>query len=465
MEGLEATVLSLSDLENQLTIGSEYYLTSFVEDQHRLRSSGLALEPLSYACSLITDGDHGVADYQEDGIPFILSENVKEGWIDISSLRKISEAHHGRLKRSQIRANDVLVTKTGVYFGKSAVFDDQLKSANTIAHVGLLRPKKHVNPYVLSCFLNGRYGQSQLRRRGIKATRPEIKLVEFQDIEVPLFSEAFQTSVQELVLQSKRVRDEVDSAVARASYVLLDALGVGGWTPQEPLTYTARAADVFAAGRIDAQYFRPLFEEVSGRLQGTGASVELGDILSTNARGRQPIYGEDGLPVINSKHVRTNRVVLDGNRTATEAGSPVVIEAGDVLLNGTGVGTIGRAAPYLYDSRALPDNHVTVLRTDVIDPVYLSVFLNSPLGQWQIERYIKGSSGQIELYPNDVAKIVIWNAPNAVQQQVRDSIHLAFAEERRAVSLMSQAKRSVELAIESGERAAALYIDKLTRKF
>lgn len=238
----------------------------------------------------------------------------------------------------------------------------------------------------------------------------------------------------------------------------MQELGLADWTPPEPLSYTACAAEVFASGRIDAQYFRPLFAEVEARLQATGGAVELGSILTTNARGRQPLYDELGLFVVNSKHVRTNRVILDDNRTATEMGSPVVIQTGDVLLNGTGVGTIGRAAPYLHPTRALPDNHVTVLRTNAVDPVYLSVFLNSPLGQWQIERHIKGSSGQIELYPNDIARIVIWDAPDRVQQLVRAAILSAFDEEHLACELLEVAKRAVEIAIEDGEPAAIAYL-------
>ena len=201
------------------------------------------------------------------------------------------------------------------------------------------------------------------------------------------------------------------------------------------------------------------------RLQATGRAVELGSILSINARGRQPLYDHAGLPVINSKHVRSHRVILEDNRTATEIGSPVVIQTGDVLLNGTGVGTIGRVAPYLHESRALPDNHVTVLRTDVVDPVYLAVFLNSPLGQWQIERRIKGSSGQIELYPTDIGRIVIWDAPDEVQQAVREAILSAFDEERRANELLEAAKRTVEIAIEDGESAALAYLDRAEEQF
>jgi type I restriction enzyme S subunit len=156
--------------------------------------------------------------------------------------------------------------------------------------------------------------------------------------------------------------------------------------------------------------------------------------------------------------VRTNRVILRDNRTAAEPGSPVIIRNGDVLLNGTGVGTIGRAAPYLHVQRALPDNHVTVLRTKQVDPVYLAVFLNSLVGRWQIERHIKGSSGQIELYPNDIARIVIWDAPDEVQQSARDAVLSAFQRERRSNKLLDAAQRAVEIAIEDGEPAAVAFL-------
>jgi len=160
LKGLEATVIAYSELENLNTIGAEYYGRAYVADQLRLQSAPFPLDTLGRLCSLITDGDHGVADYQDDGVPFILSENVKEGWVDTGSVRYISEKHHRSLTRSRIRPGDVLVTKTGVYFGKSAVADEGLGEANTIAHVGILRIDADVDPYVMSTFLNCRYGQS-----------------------------------------------------------------------------------------------------------------------------------------------------------------------------------------------------------------------------------------------------------------------------------------------------------------
>ncbi len=158
---------------------------------------------------------------------------------------------------------------------------------------------------------------------------------------------------------------------------------------------------------------------------------------------------ESGLPVINSKHVQPNRVLLDDNRFA--APSPdenLRIRYGDTLLNGTGRGTLGRAAPYLTDGTAVSDNHVTILRSADLDPVYLSLYLNSAAGQMQVEMHQRGSSGQLELYPFDIRKFLIWPAPKEFQQELRELHDKAAAAELESKRLLEQAKTRVEQLIE-----------------
>jgi type I restriction enzyme M protein len=154
--------------------------------------------------------------------------------------------------------------------------------------------------------------------------------------------------------------------------------------------------------------------------------------------------------VINSKHVQPNKITLEGNRTAMA--NPLMdmqIRFGDTLINGTGRGTIGRAAPYLItDHQAVPDNHVTILRSPALDPAYLSFFLNSHAGQLQVERHQRGTSGQLELYPFDIRKFLIWDAPESVQNEIRKLYDQASENERRSKALLNQAKARVEQLIE-----------------
>jgi type I restriction enzyme S subunit len=298
-----------------------------------------------------------------------------------------------------------------------------------------------------------------LRRRGIKATRPEIKLVEFNDIEIVFADTPLLLKLRVAIEKANESRLKAAQTQLEAEAYLLSELGFSDANTPRPLSYAARSSDVLSADRWDAQYFQPKYEYLLDQLNRTRDAHALGDILSINVRGRQPKYADGGLQVVNSRHVRKNRVVLDGqNRVARLTEGNPQIEPGDVLLNGTGVGTIGRAAPYTHQAVALPDNHVTILRAKSLDPIYLSAFLNSPIGQLQIERYIKGSSGQIELYPSDIAKIIVWRAPPNIQENVRSKIALAFELENSATVLLSRAKRAVEISIERDDAAAIQYL-------
>lgn len=181
MDGLDFQEIKKSELENEFTIGAEYYGKKYVESISVVKRQKKTI-PLGQMWILATDGDHGSPDYQESGVLYLLSECVKEGYIEKAKCRYITEAKNRELKRSCLHPGDIVVTKTGVYFGKSAVIPESIPEANTIAHVGKITLKSQYNPYYVSTFLNCKYGYCQLRRRGIKATRPEIKLVEFPDI-------------------------------------------------------------------------------------------------------------------------------------------------------------------------------------------------------------------------------------------------------------------------------------------
>lgn len=457
MKGLEVTVLPSSELENLVTVGAEYYGSAYVADQLRLRSASFALATLGELCSLITDGDHGIADYQEEGVPFILSENVKEGWIDTKNVRYISEKHHRSLSRSQIRSGDVLVTKTGVYFGKSAVVDEQLGEANTIAHVGVLRLAADLDPYVLSTFLNCRYGQSQLRRRGIKATRPEIKLVEFQDIEVPLVSPQFALALRTAIQRSKHIRRDVENAVVVASNALANALGLAQWAPPEPLTYTVKLSDYSKERRLDAQFHRPKFDQLR---ELHAERFELFQLNGAVLKGRTVPYVDDGeIPIIRSGDL--SDIDDDARFLNADASEPVFyLRRGDVLISSIGFGSIGKVQVFDKVGKYGTVSEVSVVRQSTLNPYYLATYLRSIFGQMQIDRYITGATGQLHLNPKDVEKFFIPVIPAADQLGFEHLHQKVFATKARASALLIAAKRAVEIAVEDSEATALAFLTR-----
>jgi type I restriction enzyme M protein len=126
--------------------------------------------------------------------------------------------------------------------------------------------------------------------------------------------------------------------------------------------------------------------------------------------------------------------------------NPLIIQKNDVLFNGTGVGTVGRCATYFHDQEALPDTEVAVLRSDTLDPVYLSIYINSIAGQLQVQKHLQGSSGIIRVYPSDTEKFLIWNAPESVQQKIRSKVEASHQKREQSKQLLEIAKTGVERA-------------------
>lgn len=78
----------------------------------------------------IVDGPFGsnlkLSDYDPHGIyPVITISNIDEGF-NLSTLRKVTEKKFQELKRSAVRANDILVAKIGSSYGKVGLYPDNM---------------------------------------------------------------------------------------------------------------------------------------------------------------------------------------------------------------------------------------------------------------------------------------------------------------------------------------------------
>ena len=96
-----------------------------------------------------------------------------------------------------------------------------------------------------------------------------------------------------------------------------DLLGIADFSPNTDGINITSFKDSFAVtGRLDAEYYQPKFDQLEAKLAETHPLSLLRDFLTLNQRGTQPDYAEEGLPVINSKHVREGEVILSDNRFA-----------------------------------------------------------------------------------------------------------------------------------------------------
>ena len=387
---------------------------------------------------------------------FVLSEAVKAGWIDRTACRAITPEYAATLPRSTLREGDVLVSKTGVYFGRSAVVTADLAGANTIAHVGVLRLKRRFDPYFVSTFLNCAYGYSQLRRRGIKATRPEIKLIEFADISIPTVSSSLAEAVRRTVFVAGRIRDDALSINEGAELLLQSSLGLGDWDTASPLAYERSSLDVYEGRRLDAEYFAPRVRSLIERLARHDLTV--GGVAPPRYERFSAGNGGD------FQYIEIGGVCADGTawaETVPHAEAPSraawFVKGGDVITST--VRPIRRLSAVIAPEQSgfVCSSGFVVLRPRSIAPEVLLTYLRLPPICELMNLHTSAS-----LYPaiseGDLLGLPIPRIEPHVQDAIVAAVQRAQTSRHRVALLLDAAKRAVEIAVEDSETAAVAWL-------
>lgn len=92
-------------------------------------------------------------EYTNHGMLFVTSENVRDGFLDVSEPKYLPLAFHEKLKRTKLQPGDILVNLVGASIGRSCQIKADLGDANVNQAVGVFRVKdEYCSEYVACCF-------------------------------------------------------------------------------------------------------------------------------------------------------------------------------------------------------------------------------------------------------------------------------------------------------------------------
>lgn len=150
-------------------VAADWPITSMKRVVRRI-GVGLVVNPSTY-----------VAD---EGVPFLLGRNVRDGWFDLTTLNRMSPADSERLAASRLEAGDVVVVRAG-YPGRAAVVTDDLDGANC-ASVLVLKQPHRLLPELVAAFFNGPQGKAQVRLAQYGAAQEQINVGDVVNFRLPL---------------------------------------------------------------------------------------------------------------------------------------------------------------------------------------------------------------------------------------------------------------------------------------
>ncbi|MBX2931615.1 MAG: restriction endonuclease subunit S [Chitinophagaceae bacterium] len=407
-------------------------------------------------------------NFTDEGIPFLMTENVRHNFIDWNIQKYVDLQSHEMLYKSHCRKGQVLVTMAGEYLGRVAVYDkDFVCSSNqAIAKVTL---SSQQNPYIISTFLNTRYGQNQINRLKTITGQPNINMSLIKSLKILAFSSDFSKAIENTINKSEQKREQSKQKYTQAENLLLQEIGLQDFTPSEEAVNIKSFKESFGiSGRLDAEYYQVKYEQIVEKIKSQKHSslVSLVNISKSIEPGSAYYSDEKGLPFYRVSDYNkfglsqpdkelTNSFITD-NKELIEQLKP---KKGTILFSKDG--SVGTAYLLREDLDGITSGailHLQVKNTKEILPEYLTLALNSKLVQMQAERDAGGSiilHWRVSEIENVVVPIISYNK----QQQISKMVEESFRLKQESEQLLETAKQAVEIAIEESEEIAMKYID------
>lgn len=454
LKGLEVSEITLKQLNAEFRIDAEYFLKDDLAALKRLNDFG-AIE----IGDCVTDGIHTSIDYDDKSSVRLLSaQSPRENYIDLSRDARISLEAHTANPRTALRVNDVIVSVVGT-IGNCAVVRDEVLPANCDRDIAIIR-NPGCNPFVLSTFLLCKYGRCQMLRETTGNVQQHLFLYKIRGLRTPCFEQELQNQLAQLVRRCYDMRLEANAIYCDAEECLLGELGLVKWNPVGDSVSVKSFSEVSAAGRIDAEYFQPKFDEIEARIRKRAA-----DVLCAADALIAGLCKSDDEKV--ERYIELADIGASGtveNCTKAEfadlpSRARQRVSEGQVIVSSI-EGSLKSCALITSEfDGALCSTGFHRFQTGKINPETLLLLFKS----WPIQELLKrGCSGTIlsGISADSLANVPLPILPQRIQSILADKVRESFRLRNESKRLLDLAKSAVELAIEKGEDVAMKQLSK-----
>lgn len=334
-------------------------------------------------------------DYVQDGTPIVTVEHLGNRVFTEQNLPMVSDADKERLNKYVLSEGDIVFSRVGSV-DRCSYVDSNHSGWMFSGRCLRVRPYNAIYPLYLYYFFCMESTKRFVRNIAVGATMPSINTKLMGEIEVSVPSIDTQKRIA-AILSSIDDKIELNTAI------------------NENLEQQAQT--LFKAWFVD-------FEPFGNVMPDDWKNVTIEDITSLVSRGIAPKYDEDSNQIVlNQKCIRNHAIDFTPARHhIPKAITEKWLMHGDLLLNSTGQGTLGRAAQVWFEAENMTvDSHITIVRPKK-DLLKYYVGLWGITHETEIEALHTGSTGQTELPRDRVKSMSIMLPDDKTLRQFNDII-------------------------------------------
>lgn len=394
-------------------------------------------------------------------------ENFGNNFIRTQNIQNIiinKNVSYTKEKIDFLEYGDLIFTRVGEGVGNNSITTKNFVGSTYSDNIIRIRINT-LNPFFVSAFFNNKKVQDYFKKYFKGTARPLISKENFKKILIPVFSNYFQNYIENIICTANSKIEIADTLYKEAEEILLEELGLKDYQPQNKKCFVKKLSDVQKAGRIDAEYFQPKYEDMVEKIRNYNGGCDVLENISEIKKCIEPgssEYRENGIPFVRVSNLKkfgineNNQQYIDQNFYDNNIKHQP--NKNDILLSKDG--SLGIAyCVYKEPKKMICSGGIVRLVNNKIESLCLSLILNSIVCQMQIEQTSGGALIAHWLVDN-IKNLLIPTISPSIQSIISSKIQQSFENREKSLKLLEVAKKAVEIAIEENEEVGLKYIEK-----
>ena len=391
----------------------------------------------------IGDGLHGTPKFDDNGEYYFVNGNNLDGIISIKKETKRTTIDEYTKQGLKFNSQTIFVSINGT-LGNIAFYNNEpIVLGKSACYINLL---DGISKEYIATILRCQYFLNYCRDTATGSTIKNVPLAAMRAFFIPIPSYQEQLRIVDEVEKLLSLVDlldentnELGNAITVARSKILDLAIHGKLVPQdandEPASELLKRINPKAIASCDNPHYAESYDLPNG-----WTWCKLINICTFLSRGKSPKYSETDTtyPVFAQKcNLKEGGISLEKAQfleptTLNRWPDVYHLQTGDVLVNSTGTGTVGRTR--LFNESCLgnypfvvPDSHVSVIRTHgEIVSKYIFALMSSSWIQTYLEDNLAGSTNQKELYIGVLQNVDVPLPPVMEQTRIADKIESLY---------------------------------------
>lgn len=453
------SIVTKQDAIDSHRLDPEFYRNDYLYGLETLKKIGS--KKLKFFGISVVSGPFGSTlkshSYLNKGVPFIRILDLKNFFIAKDQLVYISEYDNSRIKGSQLKKGDIIISKVGNSIGLVSILDNDFEIANISENnIGIKFNSFHESYFksFILTYLNSFYGQNEILRRRSGNAQPKLNVADIYDLEIPIVTPEEQKEIEIIINKAEHLVKHSQNLYQQATELLDKELGLDTIEFEKPRSYTASFSEVIDFSRFDSEHYQPKFRKINKIVKNYHNGYErlLENIISVKPSYNLSQHPDTFIQYIELSKINPSMGYIEDidkmNKSDAPSRAKRIVSTGDVIASSV-VGSVDKAGLVSdHENGYIASNGFFQFRSGYYSPEFLLILIKSKLVK---EQFHQQSTGGILSAVSDqnLKYLIIPKIDKTLQDNITSLVKDAHIKVRQSKQLLEQAKQRVEELIEN----------------